>query len=79
VEFGVSIWIGICMQERSYHHEEAVGVNGTDKSSDDEAVPALVRLVHQGIGGVCQEKRDGDHAHVLEGDLVVLVGLFLGF
>jgi hypothetical protein len=67
------------MGEYSYHHEEAVSVDGTDESGDDEAVPALVRLVHQGVGGVCQEKRDGDHAHVLEGDLVVLVGLFLGF
>jgi hypothetical protein len=62
----------------AYHHQETVSIDGTDESGDDEAVPALVRLVHQRVSCVCQEKRDGDHAHVLEGDLVVLISLFLG-
>jgi hypothetical protein len=42
------------MEEIAYHHQEAVSVDGADESGDDEAVPALVRLVHQRVGGVCQ-------------------------
>lgn len=61
----------------THHHEETVSVDGTDQRGDDEAVPALVRLIHQRVSGVCEEERNGDDAHVLEGDLVVLLRLLL--
>ena len=61
----------------THHHEETVGVDRADKSGDDEAVPALVRFVHQRVGCVREQQRNSDHAHVPESDPVVFVGLLL--
>jgi hypothetical protein len=36
-----------------------------------------VRFVHQRVGCVRKQQRNGDHAHVPEGDPVVFVGLLL--
>ena len=38
-----------------------------------------MRVVHEGVDGVGDEEGYGDPVEVPEGDLVVLLGLFLGF
>ena len=62
-----------------HHHEEAVGVYRPDQSGDDEGVPRFVGLVGDGVGCVCEEKRDGDHVEVFECYGVVFFCFFFGF
>ena len=35
-----------------YHHQEPVGIDTADQSSDNETVPALMRVVKNGVNGV---------------------------
>ena len=63
--------------QRGNHHEETVGVDRTYKGRDDEGVPALVRVVEQGVDGVGDEEGHGNHVQVFEGNLIVLFGLLL--
>ena len=35
-----------------HHHEKTISVDATDEGCDDEAIPALVRFVHQAVGSV---------------------------
>lgn len=39
--------------ETRYHHEEAIRIDTTDEGRDDEAVPALVGVIQQAVGGIC--------------------------
>lgn len=61
------------------HHQESVGVDGTDEGSDDERVPRFVAVIFERVGGVCEEKGDGDHVEIFEGYRVIFFGLLFGF
>lgn len=59
------------------HHEEAIRVDAADERRDDEAVPALVRVVQQAVGGVGGEQWHRDPVKVFERLLVVFLCFLL--
>ncbi|GIX62490.1 aspartyl aminopeptidase [Babesia caballi] len=59
------------------HHDEAEGVDGPRSDRYDVGVPRLVLLVEERVDGVAQHTGQHDHAHVLYGHLVVLLGVGL--
>ncbi|GBE60170.1 NPL P60 family secreted protein, putative [Babesia ovata] len=59
------------------HHDETEGVDGTRSNRNEVRVPRLVLFVEQRVDRVRHHARKHHHAHVLDGLLVVLLGVGL--
>ena len=60
-----------------HHNEESVGVDAAHESGDDEAVPAFVGLIDQTVAGVRGQERNSHQVEIAEGNLIILLGLFM--
>lgn len=58
-----------------YHHQESVGVDTPDESSEYKAVPRLVCLVDQGVDCVCDEEWNRNNVEIFESNGIVFLGL----
>lgn len=63
----------------TYHHEKAVCVYRAYERGDNEAVPALMRIVDQRVGRVGEQERHSTNTHPVEGYAVVFFCLFFCF
>jgi len=63
--------------QAGYHHQEPVGIDTADQSSDNETVPALMRVVKNGVNGVGQQQWNSNPVKILKGLLIVLLSFLL--